>query len=417
MKRKYAQFAAAGLGYAIDGYPGAHFGYRAAGQMYDYMYPNPKRILLTKKNPSMSFYKGSMLSRRPRMSFKDIALQKGFHVTRENYGKVADPHCVYINHSTSCVEEIAKCLVGMWIRTLFRKAGIAINTNKDEILGTTETNSSGWNIIYETFDRTTQVVGSTNYVTLDNQGLQDIVNAWVTMRASLVGALNGVTEAQPYKITLYHNDTPGHAAAQMDLQTTYMRLNLSSTLKFQNQTRGTNSADDDIEKVDNQPLLVKAFEHRHADPRLSRTSQSLGLEVNNLDRAGREGLVTFRAAQFPDNEFQNIPSAKIWNNVIRTGTIVLNPGVMKSNNIYFAVKGYCSNVVNYLRANISTGHQTGGVGKCVTLVFEEKLRTASSNNVTVSFEQNYQAGGYCTFDKPAALTSKFSINEINNVPA
>lgn len=419
MKRKYAQIAGSGLGFIHGNVPGAAFGYNAAGKAYDYLYPNPKRLLLTlpKKNTRMGYYKGAMLKRRPRITFKDVALTKGYHVSEERYGNVSDPHAVYINHSTAHYERIAVCVAGILIRTLYRKAGISVNSNKDEVYGTGVSNSSGFDLVFESRNRNSGVVTAILFTVPDNFGLQDIVNAWVGLIASLSGSLAGGADI-PYRIALRTTGATGVGVATLDLQTTFMVLSMSSTLKFQNRTRGDTATDDQLDKVDNQPLIVKGIEHRHADPRLAFSHNSLGTYANNLDSTSREGLKLMRAAQFPDNEYQNMQSSKMWNNVYREGKIILNPGVMKTSKCYFTIKGYVSNVFIALKGESDNVNFSSGRGRCVTLMMEEKMRTAGSNPVTVGYERLYEVGGYCTFDKPSAITSKFGTVEQNNtVPA
>jgi len=366
-------------------------------------------------------------ARKVKNTFFTECLRTGYKENIEEFGRVEDPNTVYLGHSTKHELEMAVVFTGCFIRNLFRKAGMEIANRREELGLFSFNNSSGFKIEYVVQNpQTGQQLLNSEYVIADNQTLSTIVANMSAMTGQIGNFIRNTDQLEPYKLTLYSLDRDvvdlnlnWRMAAQINMSHQYVNLMVKSTLVVQNRTAGATAGatDKGSDRVDNQPLVGKLYEFSQASPRLAQKNNPNG---ERLGRVPQAGLSLVRAAQLGSADFENSPDPKIWTNVSKTSNIILQPGTMKENSIVHMFKGKIMTVLRRIRSSQSTGvgpaaEFVGGAGKFVYMQFEEKLRTTSSNPVTVQYERKYEIGMIMKKTKTPALQPGLLVNEVNNL--
>lgn len=354
-------------------------------------------------------------------SEKTKALSSGYHMTRETYGGVTDAHTVYLIHSTYDMPLVVDTLVHAWVRKALRKAGISVNDKVDEIPFYQWNNSDGFVIEFvgaNVINNGAQTLIERVTVT-DNLGLDGIVALCTVFKTAVIDYLRSSSDIVPIKILVYAIDKDGatllqRLASNLELTAEICTMFMSSDMKVQNRTAGdaAGATDKSIERVDNQPLDGRIFAFRNADPRL----RSLTAAKNTITNAPRQAVRLVKATNLPVG-FESIPQASIWGNCNGTVGVKLDPGFIKNTTIYYSMTGKYLSFMNKLRVN---GENTGGgqlmgvAGRCQVIALEERIRTDSTNVVTVQYENRYEIGFYMKTTKPAPFVTSLSTTLLNN---
>jgi len=376
-------------------------------------------------------YKGRFRKpRKVKTSLLSKSLQKGFAETSEYFGRVEDPECVYIGHSTCDVQAYANTISAMFIRDLFKKAGYNIANRLEELNLFGWDNSDGFKLEFVIQGDTTGgtalgAFGVSSYITTDNLTLTQIAqnfngfNVW--MFNYLDNNNTGSTANQiPLKLILYSSDrnaleTNWRMASQIDLTYQHITFHAKSTLVVQNRTSAAGAAtgDKNADRIDNQPLSGKLFHFNQATPRLGQNHTS----IQQLQAIPTRGNMLVRAAEMTDGSLQNSPHAKLWTNCTKSSNILIQPGDMKQSIISHTFSGRLLTVLNRMRKKaIFNGEVIGGAGKFELVQLEEKLRTVSTNPVTVQYERKLELMCYSKKTKSPALTQTLAVVELNNIP-
>jgi len=403
-------------------------------RIYDaYKGSTPKRTKPgTKKWAGVSTgrYKGNF--RKPKKVKKTMlnqSLQKGFAETSEFFGRVEDPECVYIGHSTRDCQAYANTISAMFIRDLFKKAGYKIANRLEELNLAAWDNSSGFKLqfVIQNVSNTGTALGPvvSDFEITDNLTLTQVAqqfsgfNAWVydyitTNSTAVQGQI-------PFKMILYSKDKYSNGdsfewrmASQIDLAHQFITFHAKSTLVIQNRTSaaGAETGNKNLDRVDNQPLAGKMYEFSQATPRLGQAHTSFW-QLNSIPYRGN---VLIRSAEM-DSSLQNSPDPKIWTNCTKVSNVLIQPGEMKQSVITHTFEGRLLTVLKRMRvANNFNGSTNGGAGKFHMIQLEEKLRTTSANPVTVQYERKIELMCFSKPTKSPGLLQTLAVVELNNLP-
>jgi len=427
----------AALGFIGGDVPGAIEGAVYAGRAYDFTHQDDNDFravegtldvnpLPQTKTMGKAMYSGKF--KKPKYSKPtafDIAGKSGSIADVETYGNVVDPHCCYINHSTYQFDAISFSIRYALIRKLFKLAGIAYVNKYEELPLNKPDNSIGFKLIYTYYNTLNGVHTSTEYLTVDNQTLTDIVIGFIQFTLLLEEYMNGgAGNKEPYKLALYSADgqaitTEYRLASQLTISDEEIHLLSYSSMKVQNRTKGdlAGAADYNVERSDNQPLVVTLFEFRNADPRM-RSASTFGIANHVLNgislvnpRLLRAGSQATPGDFGPTNEFQNTPSKTFFQNCIKSSKSILQPGQMKESIVKYGFSGKGVAFFTKLKYEnkVPVTNQISDVfGRSQLLVFEEKMRTAGSNQVTIAYERKYKVACYSVTRKNGYIQPNFS---------
>lgn len=414
--------------------PGGRYHYRAlagiATAKYKGKFKKPKRI----KGPTL----------------ESQSLTRGYHSTTEVYGTVADPHCVYISHSTYYLEYMAKALQGALFRALFRKANITVDNKSDvlSLLNQENSRNSGdgtnLNVYYIVF-MARNVANNSDVTTVSSAipvgaTFESLIGGSYPLYSYFYDTLAGSTTTDvytPHRLLLIRKLTATSSlaavteydatVAEINLTTEHITLYVSSELKIQNRTKadltGSGETGDSLnaDRVDNQPVYGYIYGFKNGDPRMKSppTTTAAGALVKDTFNVIREeGIKLTRAVELTyDTGYNEPPNPKLFANCNKTVKVVLQPGDMKKSVIFHKWSGMLVNVLKrmacrYYVAYGGAQYLTGVPGKCEMFGLEEILRTASSNPITLAYECQKKIGCFTKSKKSgtALVTSLQNFN-------
>jgi hypothetical protein len=371
--------------------------------------------------------------RRAKILTETAALNSGYHVTREYYGRVEDPHCCYISHSTVNVNEMAIVIGAAVIRRLLKKAGIETSSLNQELPLFNKTDSSGFRIVYTAFTPVTGVQDTpVNYDIPDDTSLQGLIVGVSAVPGHIINSINNFLKnnnsaKEPHSIALYSADNNVAAvnyrlAASINLVSENIHIGSHSVLKVQNRTAAdiadaTNTNRYALDRVDQQPLKGYLYSFKHGEPRLKFPQTHPNNEIGAFNRIAETGYSIIRAAQIATN-LQEPPVPSFWANTLTAAKITMNPGTIKHTSITHQYRGKLTNILKKIRTTAESGTLiTGATGKCQMIALEEWLRTAGTNPITLQYERELKLGciAYSSRTKNTLL-SDLSTTEFNNLP-
>lgn len=351
--------------------------------------------------------------------FEGKALRNGYHLTAERFGTVTDSDCVYIYHSNYDQARIARALTGALLRTLFRKAGIEIGNQEQEIPFYGTDDSDGYKIVYSSRNPVDNTQVSIEYLVAGNIAFQNIVSSWSvgggTMGQQFIDAmLNLPNQNEPYLLSLYASDRNGlstnwRLAATMTLQDEMIVLQSTSAIMVQNRTQGSSAQSGEFssDRVDNQPLKGYLYQFKNGDPRL-KTNQIRDIGPNDAEDVAYStgdatGMRTFGGSAVGSSNqlMQEPPVPSIWRNVDSAAKIYLEPGTMKRSKVTTFIKNRLPELLRRLRVtHLATNYlglqaYSGLRGMASQIIaLEETLRTPTANLITCLFEGELKVGAY-----------------------
>lgn len=430
--------------------PGASTaGYRGRFVTRRRMGVRKKGVRMSKKYKPRGAGRGRV-KRVKKKPLKAQSLMKGFHTTLETYGKLVDPHCGYITHSTYNMIQYTKVIMGALLRALFTKAGYIVDSRQNvlNLLGrenTYDNNNDKFEMVFS-YQNTVTAVQTVSYFEIGTEAnisdfIFDGAYQWTDMYAYLANYLQGGNdETKPERLSLVRlqrardNDDVGAAGfhifrttmAELNLMQTHVTVFSTSQINVQNRTKADLAvAEDttgfDADRIDNQPLKGYLYHFKNGEPRLKAlptqglTGQADFKENYNVIR--RDGIKLTRSFDIAYDEMKEPPSGKFFANCTGTDKVLLQPGEIKKSTIFYKTSGLLPNVLLRLAARgfvvyNSETYLTGVPGKCQMLCLEELLRTASSNNLTMQYEREHTAGAFAKeVRKKATFTTSLDTDE------
>lgn len=360
-------------------------------------------------------------------SFETTGLKLGFVCGSEVTGTVEDADCVYIYHSPFHVDFTVEAICGALCRTLLRKAGIEVGNQMNELLFNTFEDSSGYTFLF-TFQNLPGATSSYFVTTANDWTFQRLVNEVASLSGSgKIGyhfkdyLINNSTY-KPYSMSLYVDDVRNadgsskttRMAAHVTLGDEYIVLKQYSCLTIQNRTKGSNAADYDADRIDNQPLKGKIYQFKNGDPRL-KTQQRTGTGIAPLyeqvySSGDVKGIRAFGSYDLGTLMLEP-PEPSLWRNIDKTSNISLEPGAMKkcvlTSEYKFRLPTLMAKlkVDNYVDGVGMKAYEGLHTGTSQIIALEEQLATPSDNLIYCIYEHELKVSAY-TYTKKLKGTLK-----------
>jgi len=389
--------------------------------------------LMTRKNfggMSTAVYKGKF--KKPRVlkqSIETKCLSQGYHKTIEQFGSIADPNSVYLMHSTVNTIQVCYTIAAAAMRKVMTMAGFKVTANfnelsvTDNVTGATEqTDSDGLRFVVWTREAVTGVTNQIGFNTVNNQTFNDITSfgfgvpgAFTDLPDQFINYMRNQSSAVPYKLAVYKKDYQSVVGftwilgAELYFEDAHLQLFIDSQLTIQNRTKGaTTGADQDADRVDNQPLQGWIYEFKHADPRLRHSGPISGGTNSNLlfGRIDERGIDLIKGGEYVNANEPFQP--KYFSNIDKATKIRMQSGEMKKTSFSYVFSGTFKNILKKLRCeklNVTgpVAEISGLPGKCQMVCLEEVMRTATDNFITIAYERQQKIGAIVKPTKPQAL--------------
>lgn len=385
------------------------------------------------KGRSTARYAGKFKKKRKSRIVKPLTIhqKRGFSFTTETHGDVQDPHCVYLVHSTYAQFELCKAILGALMRAVLNAANITV-TNKDAVLklGTLQTGeptAQNHRFVLTTFNNLTHTYERHAIATQEGSSFQSILNTWDNAFNFLLSLLRGANGWDIYDIQLVESETTGntnafHTKARIYQEDMSLSVMTDSVLTIQNRTSGAFATGDAVlsaDRIDNQPLHGFIYTLKNGDPRFKPVYTIADRPFNQIDIHG--GNLS-RADDLPVT-FQEPPVPSSFSNLKSYSKVNLDPGFIKKSSIHWALKGKLKTVmyklinkhfVNLPDVGPNNNFVVGVPGQCQIIALEEKIRTNSTNVLTVTYErQNTLAAMIFVKKTSVPLQTDFRDSEIS----
>lgn len=397
--------------------------------------PNPMSRRKGLTGRSVAVYKGNFKkTKRIKRTIEQTCLSKGSHRTLEQYGTFSDPDTVYLHHSISHVDEIARTMNAGLIRKILNKAGFQITNLYNEIAVSNPVagldqpeNSSGLKFVLCCRDPLTGHCTNYTYDTVNNQSFKSIVETWTDMHYRIIDYIRGDNKDELYKLAVYKLDAAAvvetvnwRLGAEMYIEDMSMQLFFQSSLMIQNRTKGatiTSDGGNQTDRVDSQPLKGWIYDFKNADMRVRHSGGVTGVQSNIIfNSANDNGLKIVRGAEYVGSEEPFDP--KYFANSSKAVRISIQPGEIKRLGFSYKFSGKFVNVIKKLRVSRwdSVLHNLSGMtGKSQMICLEEQLRTPTDNKITIAYERELKIGSIFKENKrPAHIETFTASTEINN---
>jgi len=357
---------------------------------------------------------------KPRKNFYNPLTKyqaQGVVFTKEVYGKVTSPDCVYICHSTYDQEQLARTIALAILRKLFKKGGYDCTSTKEALpltdfmafsegirfQITTENIDTGAlvNYSYETVatDTLDSIVG-TNFLA-QSFSFFDFINLIMSQNDNAVYTiLNSVRLFTQDKHGPVTTVSDWRLKANLNMKNEIMKIYSHSRLVVQNATKGAASGSADDTAVDAQPLTGFFYQFAGGAP-ASKQRDNTG-----LSRLRSFGLQLHRAQDLsPPEDFKEPPLPATFNNCYKASNIGLEPGTMKRADLTSTWSGYFNNILfRSLTQKRGASLQFNTPGKCQLIALEEALNSGSTNLITTSYQSEKKMGVmFITGPKPIMI--------------
>jgi len=373
-------------------------------------------------------YRGKFKKRRMR---RDIYNLKGLTTVTEISGTVNDSDCVYVGHSCVALSAMLDTILSTLLKTVLNKAGMQVDsvsmvldslTNSGVAPSPTLT-GYGFRFVLLTTQGDTDVITAFAYDTQLSDTIKSIVGdistgiagSWATLRNIFIdyctGAdLNNVRARKPTKLILSVYDmgtspVQYRMVSELNLQNLILHLRVKSELKIQNRTVADNTADTDAFDVANNPIVGWNYHFNTGSPRFKGNGPYL------LEYVGSHtGVITQASADFEDTQnayninFKEPPLPNTFRNIEKAGKVRLEPGNIKSDNLFFEKKvglfkfleqfGW-QRTASVLDSTVTQPNSIKAMGKCALYALEDIINVSpASNLVTIAYEVNRTTSVY-----------------------
>lgn len=369
--------------------------------------------------------------KRPR---RDPYRANGFVHTTEVHGVVKDPDCVYVGHSVFSGEQMLDNICQGLLRKLFRKAGIIVKRIDEPIPGYEANTSDCWKI---SFIRKNQADGTLDTQTYTfpngvNKSIQEVVgdtgngvaaqfpNYRILMKQYAGGSWDnvGVNTFIPWKLILFQQEgnagTFWQVRSQLDLNDEHVHIFANSHMKIQNRSASATGSED-AQNVSNNPLIGKKYSFNHGSP-LVRGDYSY--PIGSVMEP--EGVIISRAsAMTGDGGLKEPPHPSAFTNCARSNKIMMQPGTIRSDRLYYRITGKLMTVLTKL--NLREGvkdvsnhsKQVRLLGKSTLVALEDMINVNASNDIVLAYEVNREFGCYFTTKSYNASSGSLYNFEVN----
>jgi len=305
--------------------------------------------------------------------------------------------------TTWSADRYAYTFCGAALRKLFKLAGIPVNDKGEVIPMSGPTNGKKFIIEYLTQEPTSGTVAVIGAITITTSTLDELLDmTFATFKQSVELFFNKGDDKLPYALMLYAEDVTSlgppelfeaRLVARLDLSNEVVTFYAVSDIKVQNRTAADSTAETpqlETDRVDAQPLYGSIY-HFSSDPKLKiiGINDPNGLKLNGIPTSG---MYLTRSQDFSNPTFQNRPSAQHWTNCVARNNVVLNPGNIKKGACFIKITGRLKNIFAKMRHEAGTNILHGVRCKSQLYIFEECIRSDTTNNIKVQYERKLRVG-------------------------
>lgn len=365
-------------------------------------------------------YTGKFAKRRKSPIVRPLTLHQkhGYSVVTETYGDVQDPHCLYLVHSTYAQWEIAKAILGALLRAVLNAADIQI-TSGEAVLplsgdGDGDPNSQQHRFVIYFQNPLTNVVSSTIFTT-NNPGdptwsFETVMANFTSANNKILDILRGTDPSMIKSISLQETSATGpnyHVKAYIPVENMNLSIYTASDLTIQNRTSGAQASSGEFfqsDRIDNQPASGFIYTLKNGDPRYKRQQFDFDRPFNQVDEHG--GMLAKASTMTPT--YQEPPVPAVFSNLKTYSKVNLDPGIIKKTSLHHSMKGLFKTVMmkyrNRYHALTAPGPNgqnfvSGVIGASQVVALEEKIRSTSSNVLTVTYERQNTVAAMITVKK------------------
>lgn len=362
---------------------------------------DPKLVYPEKYSMGKSRYVGNFKKPKPYgNSWVDSCSKQGFVWTDELYGKVADPNSVYLTHSTFNANILANVIAMTWLRKVLNAGGIHMKDRLSVIPFNSVLVGSGARFEYTEQNPVTGVVAAVAYDTVAGETMDSLLTNFATYRNNIYNYIVTPNSAfMPFKLCFYSYDLAAVTSAKytlsgmLDLDCEVLEVYGTSQIKVQNRTSPDESTggNQETDRGDIQPIVGTVYNFT-ADPKVKK------IGTNDPDTLKLQGVLIDsiklnRGAEF-NVAYNNRPSAHLFLNCNKKSNVMLQPGDVRRGAVFHTMKGTLKSLMPKIRVEHITGASLAYGVRCSSqmIVFEELIRTAGTNNITVQYERKLMIG-------------------------
>lgn len=382
----------------------------------------------------VGIYTGRFKKRRARKNREDVYLQRGFKNTMEITGRVTDPDCVYVGHSTTSGHRILSVFLQAALRKLVEKStGQQIGNMKEPLIGIFGGGATHIRLVLNLKTLTTGAIASVDKVLAATDsiytivgdtaagtgpGWPDLYNFWVNYCMAAGGAVPGSVQ-QPYTLELYSgvNNTAYMMLGQLFFPRENINLWITSHLKIQNRSKAADG-DADADDVSRNPIQGKLYQFNSSTPRcVTKNMQNIEIIPDNT------GVITERAGDFPgesEDVMREPPEFSYFRGLTKKGYVRLQPGHIKRDVLNWKLSMSCHKFFEKLdwrpsTALIATAYQYKAMGKCTMIALEDVINVNLLQDIDIAYEVNRVERCYLTTGKRTAALGLMSIVTQNDI--
>jgi len=418
--------AGALAGYATGGNPMAVD--TAAALVYDATAPN-LNVSQTKTSAGtlMGVYQGAVNKPLKSLSASQLKvlpyLNRGSFRNFEFYGNVYHPDAVYFGHNTFSPQLLAPVIAEAVVRKLLKIIGWNSNNTQEEppLISASDSgysSSAGFRIQWEyrsagsgpattqydiPFDQTLSTIA-------ENSGLKSIfLNQMIDSdpvyidKICIYEIIKGLTIEQEYRLR-----------GTLEMKREVIKIHCSSTFTFQNRT--LNDQGSTLTNTSNQNPVYGTHYHF-----IGSVPQAKNYATYALNSITPEGIILKTPAELtPSDSWREPPHPKQFNNCVKNGRMVLEPGVMKTMYLESNYSGFVNNIMGrklkFQKSANPSLPMIYGPGKCDLIGAHEVMNSGRLNDIIIAYECKKSMGCYLITTKDTPILPSYESEEFTYTP-
>lgn len=345
-----------------------------------------------------------------------VFLNNGFVDTQEISGTIADPDCVYLQHSAIDADKQINMMLKCMLRKLLKKSIGWDCENAEEVIpveeSTGEANALRIDLVMENVDTgvyttesclTYQPIGTT-YRTIQQianyQNFNEAIRKYAQGIWSSSSALNlfKLKYLRCYKLDFAPVGENFRLCGQLEFEAETVHVQVKSDMKIQNRSLSA-SGSSSTDTVNNNPLVGYVYNFKTGTPHIRQKGAFL-LETTG----GLTAVSLVRAAQLP-NSFKEPPIPGVFYGCESASKVRLEPGEIKKGTVMYTSKINCLKFIKNLGfayntyANNASYKAYHVLGKCQLFALEDVINVNALEKIQCAYEVNREIAMYTTTKK------------------
>lgn len=346
----------------------------------------------------------------------------GYVQKHEVSGTQSGTDCVYIGHSSYCIDDLQTVIWGCLVRKLFKKAGIDLESTSAVIPGFAgnffEGDTAQWRIQLARLNKLSVSPNANNfqYDILATDSIRTVASQLVSASVPMYGtqgasATNQNTE--PLFLNLYVLDTSTintfKLKASMNLVNEIIHIYGKSTLKIQNRTTAVGDGATDV--VTRNPLVGRRYHFNSGVPH-QRNADIIGICYMSTE----EGIMSKNQSAINVTGGREPPVRSVFTNCTKHVGVKIDPGEIKYGSVYHTWSGTLLKYYKHFRRDTSAesdpapGFQSRLYyypGKSEMYALEDSINLNNDVTISVAFEVQREVGAYSRTIKKSAILADY----------